>query len=153
MKLSSSVELCVGKSLVDDLGLATAANRGQAGRPLQDAQGAVGRPLIKSFDDREVVAASAFAATFARAGCRPDGSGTELEACLTKEFDGKVGTVAAAISEPASDSATTKSASYNCPTHDLVRLAALESGDRDRAASGFAASTPPGASSCATWVT
>ena len=122
MKLSSSVELCVGKSLVDDLGLATARTAVKQAN-LSKMPKAQRKAAIKSFD--ECVPSSAFAATFV-AQLPAGGSGTELEACLTKQFDGKVGTVAAAISEPASDSATTKLFD-NCPTHDLA-VQALESG-------------------------
>jgi hypothetical protein len=71
------------------------------------------------------VPSSAFAATFvSQLPAAP--SNEELEACLTKQFDGKVGTVAAAISVPKSDATTTKLFD-NCPTHDLA-VQALEAG-------------------------
>ena len=88
MKLSSSIELCVGKSLVDDLGLETARTAVKQA-DLSKMPTAQRKAAIKSFD--ECVPSSAFVATFV-AQLPSGGSSTELEACLTKEFDGKVGT-------------------------------------------------------------
>jgi hypothetical protein len=115
MKIDSSVELCIGKSLVDDLGLEKArqAVAQTDPRKLPEVQR---HAAVVAFD--RCVPSSAFAKTFV--GQLPKGtSDEELEACLTEQFRGKVGSVAAAVSVPNSDPATTKRFD-NCPTHDLA---------------------------------
>jgi hypothetical protein len=122
MKLDSAAELCVGKSLVDDLGIDD-ARKAVAQSDITKMPTAQRKAAVAAFD--RCVPSAAFAATFT--GQLPAGtSNEELESCLAEQFRGKVGTVAAAISDPASDAATTKLFD-NCQTHDLA-IQVLKSG-------------------------
>jgi hypothetical protein len=122
MKISTATELCVGKSLIDDLGRDDAVKTVKQS-DISKMPKAQRKAAVAAFD--HCVPSSAFAATFVAQ--LPDGSSNKaLEACLTKQFDGKVGSVAAAISDPKSDDATTKRFD-KCPTHD-VAVQALQSG-------------------------
>jgi hypothetical protein len=122
MKISAAIELCVGKSLIDDLGRDEAVKTVKQS-DLSKMPKAQRKAAIAAFD--RCVPSTAFAATFVSQ--LPAGDSTHpLETCLTEQFKGKVGTVAAAISDPKSDAATTKRLD-NCPTHD-VAAQALQSG-------------------------
>jgi hypothetical protein len=122
MKISTAIEVCVGRSLIDDLGRDDAVKTVKQS-DISKMPKAQRTAAIAAFD--RCVPSSAFAATFVAQ--LPTGStSTALEACLTQQFRGKVGTVAAAISDPKSDAVTTKRFD-KCPTHE-VAVQALQSG-------------------------
>jgi hypothetical protein len=114
--VSSAVERCVGRSMIEDLGVAdarTAVNKTDLSK-LPKAQR---KAAIAAFD--HCVPAAAFAKTLV-SQLSAGQSGGKLESCLAKAFDGKVGTAAAALSNPTSDPATTKLLD-TCPTADLTQ--------------------------------
>jgi hypothetical protein len=122
LKVSPAAERCIGKSLIDDLGIESAKKAVSQGN-FSKMPKTQRKAAVSAFD--QCVPSSAFVTTFVSQ--LPAGTSSDkLSACLTKQFDGKVGTVAAAMSDPKSDTATTKLFD-KCPTHALA-VNALESG-------------------------
>lgn len=115
LKVTSAVELCIGKSMIDASGLGparTAVGKEDLSK-LSKTQRTV---LTNAFD--QCVPSSAFA-TWLAAGL-PAGTSTEdLESCLTKQFKGKAGTALVGFAEQTKDPQTAKLFD-KCPTHDLA---------------------------------
>jgi hypothetical protein len=122
LKVAAPAELCVGKSMVDDVGL-DGARKVVAATGSTRISTAQSKAVVGAFD--RCLPSSAFAAAFISE--MPAGtSNAALEACLAHQFDGKVGTAFVALGDPNSDVATVKRFDA-CPTHDLA-IQALKTG-------------------------
>jgi hypothetical protein len=122
MKVSSAVEICIGKSMVSDLGLSTAqkASKQKSFAKLPKAQRAAAFAALD-----KCVPSDAFAPTFV---AQSSGGGTrtiDFEKCLAKQFKGKVGSVLEAFEDPNGGSSTRrlldKCASGDLATQVLAR--------------------------------
>jgi hypothetical protein len=116
MKVSPGVEICIGKSMTETLGLSTAQTAAKQKNfvKLPKAQRVAAFAALD-----KCVPSEAFVAAFVTSGSGAQTDTTALEACLAKEFKGKVGSVLEAFKNPKGDSAT-RDLLDKCPSGDLA---------------------------------